>query len=233
MSTTLSVGRARGRAAARPRRQLVIFAFALASRGLAAQMPAVPTLQNAFANPGFTAAGNIGRADDATAYGLAAAWAPGGARFVVSGGVGGMNPDAEAGGGTHFAAGLRVAVPVWRNAAGSFGAAAFGGAGGAWRSRTGMTVVPVGVSVGYRRVLGERFAVSVYGAPFYAWHRTDLGDETQSASLFRGSVGLDVGFSPRFGATFGVELGGEADTGDPGPRSPVYGVGVSVALSGR
>ncbi len=199
-----------------------------------AQMPAVPTLQNAFANPGFTAAANVGRADDATAYAVAGAWSPGGARFVVSGGVGAMNPDSEAGGSTHLAAGARVAVPVWRNGTGSLGAAAFAGVGGAWRSDSKLGVLPVGVSVGYRRTLGERWAMSLYGAPFFAWHRAEVGDaDAETSGVFRGSVGIDVGFSSRFGATFGVELGSTADDGDAGPRSPVYGLGVSVAWPGR
>jgi hypothetical protein len=91
-------------------------------------------------------------------------------------------------------------------------------------------LLPIGVAFGYRRALGATRAFSIYGAPFYAFNRQRVAGVTTSASAFRASVGADVALFPWLGATVGYELGAKAKDTEPGPRSGVFGVGLSVAL---
>lgn len=224
------------------RRLLPLFAGVVAlwvPQTALAQLPGVPVLQNAWANPGITAAVNLGTGGGGRAGALAAAWAPRSGRFQLSGGIG--MRDAEPGGrGATF--GARVAVPVWSFAGGAFGVAGFVGAGAArepdavvFGTRRGGTVtqVPVGAAVGYRRALGFVRGISVYGAPFYSYNRLAVGDSSTSGSAFRISAGADVGVTSRIGVTAGAEFGGAAKAGKPGPTGTVFGLGASFALGRR
>ena len=198
-----------------------------ASASAAAQMPGVPVLQNAFSNPGITIAGNYGHSDGATAYGGAAAWAPGTGRLVVSGGLGAYDPDV---GKTQLSGGARAAVSLFSFMRGDVGTALFVGAGAAGRSGSTVYMLPIGVAVGYRRALGATRAFSVYGAPFYVYNRQKVGTVTTTANSFRGSVGVDVGLFSWLGATVGYEFGANATGTEPGARGGVFGIGASVAL---
>jgi hypothetical protein len=106
------------------------------------QMPGLPVLQNAFANPGITVGLNYGRGPDITGYAAAAAWAPGSARFVVSGGLGAAKVDGADKSSTSY--GGRVAVPVKRFMDDAAGVGVFGGYGGA--EGTSTTVAVLGLS---------------------------------------------------------------------------------------
>lgn len=201
----------------------------LVPAALPGQMLGVPVLQNAFANPGFTVAANYATEPDAMAYGVAAAWSPGGARFQISGGAGAYTPDEGSSTGT---AGLRVMVPITTLMGGSLGIAAFAGGGGASRDDVSIVSVPVGAAIGYRLALGGR-GVSLYAAPFYSWSRSAIeGEESVNAGVVRGSVGLDVGLFRTLGLTAGAEFGAKPDDGEPGPQGTRFGIGLSYAFGG-
>ena len=204
---------------------LLIFAPA----PLLGQMLGVPVLQNAFANPGFTVAANYATEPDAMAYGAAAAWSPGGARFQVSGGAGAYTPDE---GSTMGTAGLRVMVPLTTFLGGSLGVAAFAGGGGGSRDQLSIVSVPVGAAIGYRLAFGGR-GVSLYASPFYSWSRASLeGEEAVNAGVVRASVGVDVGLFRTLGLTAGAEFGATPDDGEPGPTGTRFGIGLSWAFGG-
>jgi hypothetical protein len=192
-----------------------------------AQMPGVPVLQNAFSNPGLTVAANYGGATGANAYAGAASFAPGAGRFVISAGVGAVDPDQ---GKMQLAGGGRIAVSTVSFLNGDLGTALFVGAGAAGRSGSTVYMLPIGVAVGYRRALGATRAFSVYGAPFYAFNRQRVARVSTSASAFRASVGVDVALLPWLGGTVGYEFGAKATGTEPGARSAVFGIGLSVAL---
>ena len=191
-------------------------------------MPGLPVLQNAFANPGLTAAFDYGHPSHGSTYALAAAWAPGAGRFQLSAGVGSYAPPS---GSSTVSYGARIAIPVLTFMANkSLGVGIFGGAGGASVSGTTLMQVPVGVSVGYRRPVGATRAISVYAAPFYDWTRASASGTSASAGLFRVSAGLDFAVTSSIGVTIGVEGGGTAKAGNPGPDGSILGVGVSYAF---
>ena len=202
---------------------------------LAAQLPGLPVLQNAFAGPGLAAAVNAGGGSGATAYAAALGWAPRSARFQISVGAGVLVSDGETGG----AFGIRAAVPVFQMMNGALGVAAFGGIGGAQGprvagGRVGLGQGPLGASVGYRRALGATRGFSVYAAPAFVFYRNDLGDDTKSAGLFRASVGGDFAVTRALGVTAGVELGAQRSGDDgAGPSGTIWGVGVSYAFGRR
>lgn len=218
----------------------LVAALSLAGTPLAAQMPGIPVLQNAWANPGISAAVNGGTGGGSRAGALAASWAPRSARFQVSAGLGMRDGEVGGRGGTF---GVRAAVPVWSFAGGAFGVAGFVGLGAAKEPDARITTlgdpggtlshVPVGAAFGYRRGLGFIRGISLYGAPFYSYHRLVVGDSAVSRGLVRFSVGVDVGVTDRIGVTGGAELGGSAKAGEPGPTGAVYGLGVSLALGRR
>jgi hypothetical protein len=205
------------------------------SRAAAAQLPGLPVLQNAFAGPGFAAAVNAGGGSGGSAYAAALGWAPGSSRFQISLGGGVLVSEGETGG----AFGVRAAVPVFQLMNGALGIAAFGGVGGAkgpevTGARVGLGQGPIGAAVGYRRALGTTRGFSVYAAPFAMFYRNDFGDETESATLFRFSVGGDFAFSRALGVTAGLEGGAQRSAdGRPGPSGVLWGVGVSYAFGRR
>jgi hypothetical protein len=196
-----------------------------------AQLPGVPVLQNAFTNPGLTTAANFGWGGGNSAYALAAAWAPGSARFQLSGGLGAYSPDV---GKRMFAYGARASVPLlgfFGRGGGAFDIAGFAGVGRASVDSVSATNIPVGVGAGYRRTIGESRGVSAYVAPFMLFASTSgTGGGDSNDQLVRTSLGLDFSFTPKIGVTLGAELGKNAESGKPGPTSSVFGVGLSYAF---
>jgi hypothetical protein len=186
----------------------------------AAQVPATPVLQNAFANPGLAVAANFGSGSGQSFYGAAAALGLGSGKLQLSGAAGA----ARSNGATRGAYGVRLAASVWSSSGGALGVGAFAGVGGAPRTQAAAVVtnpavmtVPAGITLGYRHALGTSRGMSAYVSPFYRWMRTDSGTVASSGSM-RVSLGLDFGFSQSFGATFGVELGqsSKGSTGNSG-----------------
>jgi hypothetical protein len=199
-----------------------------AAADLAAQMPGVPVLQNAFANAGLTIAVNYGRSDDLQAYAGALAWAPSSARFQVTAGFGSIDPKV---GDRSNAWGARASLPITQTMrGGKVGVGAFAGVGGASQDDVSLLHVPAGATISFRTRLGERRGISFYAAPFYSWTRASIGDESDNKGLVRASFGVDVAVVPALGITVGYELGQKADTDEPGATGGMFGVGVSFAL---
>jgi hypothetical protein len=203
--------------------------------GSAAQLPGLPVLQNAFVGPGLAGAVNVGGGSGSTAYAAALGWAPRSARFQVSVGAGALVSSGRTGG----AFGVRAAVPVFSMMRGNLGVAGFVGVGGGQgpevpqRGRAGLGQVPLGAAVGYRRALGATRGFSVYAAPFVGFFRNDFGDAgTESATLFRVSVGGDFALTRAIGLTAGLETGASRAEG-AGPSGIVWGAGVSYAFGRR
>lgn len=207
-------------------RAATILALMAAIPGTArAQMPGLPVLQNAFANPGITVGVNYGTSKDFNGIGAAGAWAPGSARFVLSAGAGTASPKDKGDGATTY--GGRVSAPVIRFMGDALGLGVFAGLGGASQSKTNLIVA--GASAGYRRPMGG-MGVSIHVAP--SWQRTSasVAGKTLSGSVIRVSSGVDVSFGGRYGATIGVETGASAADNEPGPQGTVFGLGLSYAL---
>jgi hypothetical protein len=197
-------------------------------------LPGLPVLQNAFVGPGLAAAANGAGGPDGSAYAAAIAWAPRSARLQVSLGIGSHVSDGDAGG----AFGVRVAMPLFSMMNGALGIGGFAGLGGAQgprvgSGRVGLGQVPFGASVGYRRAIGATRGFSVYAAPFAGYYRNDFGDETESAWLFRFSVGSDFALTRAIGLTAGLEAGGGGEDVEPGPSGLIWGLGVSYAFGRR
>ena len=213
------------------RRSILCLVAALSIVGwtdLLAQLPGVPVLQNAFANPGLTIGINYGKGDDSKAYAGAISWAPASARFQVTGGFGAFEPD---GADRASAWGARASVPITQTMmAGKLGIGAFAGVGGASQNGVSLINVPVGASVSWRTRLGERRGISLYAAPFYSWTRVKLDEGSESKGLLRASLGVDVAVVPSLGITVGYELGQKAGEDEPGASGGTFGVGISYAL---
>ena len=209
-------------------RAAVAAAVTLSSLEAGAQLPGLPVLQNAFSNPGVTAAVNYGTSDGDRTIAAAAAWAPASGRFQFSAGVGSWTPDE---GERATALGARLAMALFSFGGGRFGIAPFVGAGGASTDGGRFTQLPIGAGAGWRGALGGTRAISVHAATFYNWVRVapDEG-ETQSSGLVRVSAGVDVAVIRSLGLTVGVEGGQNADGGDAGARGVVIGGGLSYAF---
>lgn len=217
---------------------------------LGAQMSGVPVLQNAFANPGITAGINVGVQDGARAYGGAASWSPGAGRIQVSAGAGVFDSDGlpmigDGGDRTRTLTwGVRGAYSILERAGGSVGVGAFLGIGGLNRSGLSLLNVPIGLSLGWRRALGDTRAISLYVTPFYSYTELSLdpeslgctpedecSDERQRDGVLRASAGVDFALTQSIGLTAGYEMGQRGDR-DAGARDGVFGVGVSYAFGG-
>jgi len=224
---------------------LAILASVVSVAPAAAQMPGLPTLQNAFTSPGLAAAANYGSSDAFTVVGLAGSWTPGSNRLQVTGGLAAVSPDG--GGDRATGVGARAAVPIrtrWTGPESSLGAALFAGIGGAWRSGGGLVELPVGGTASYRRRVGEGRAVSLYIAPYFQWtrrtgaglndsdpERLDLEVETRDDSdLIRAAIGLDFLISSRLSLSLGYDFGASADVGRPGPTGGIFGAGLGVSF---
>ena len=193
-----------------------------------AQLPGVPVLQNAFANPGITIGVNYGHSDDSKAYAGAVAWAPTNTRFQVTGGFGSVD---ATGADRSSAWGARASVPIVQTMmGGKVGIGVFAGVGGASQDSVSVLHVPGGASIAFRTRLGERRGISFYAAPFYSWTRASFDGQSENKGLLRASFGVDVAVVPALGITLGYELGQTADAGEPGVTGGMFGVGVSYAL---
>src|SRR5437867_9392165 len=140
------------------------------------QVPGSPVLQNAFNNQGLAVAANVAGGSGQSFLGAAAAWGPGSGRLQLSGAAGAS----RANNATRGAYGGRLAASVWTSSGGALGIGAFAGLGGAPRTRSAgvvtnpaLMILPVGVTVGYRRSMGASRGLSAYASPFYRWVRAD------------------------------------------------------------
>jgi len=206
-----------------------LLTVALAQLGRA-QLPNAPVLQNAFVNPGITAALNFSNLSGASSYAGAAAWAPGSARFQVSAGLGAQT---HSGGPTRTVYGARVNVP-FVGATSSLGFSAFVGygvlaGGGSLDSSEAKSVVPLGVTAGYRKPIGTSHGFSIYGSPIYEF--VARGGGASNVNVFRGAIGLDVGITSSIGLTLGLEFGGSEPTGSGKPSGTAFGGAISYAFS--
>lgn len=212
-------------------RILAVAAALLAGGAAEAQMPGTPTLQNAFANPGITAALNVAGLGGASSYALAGAWAPGSARFQVSLGVGLQTRTGES---NRTVYGGRVNFPIL-GATSSFGVSAFAGYGGISGSTSDSSITksltPIGATASYRMAVGTAHGVSIYASPIY--ELVGRGGGAKTVSVFRGAIGLDIGITPAIGATLGIELGQRETAGSGKPSGTAFAAAVSYALGAK
>jgi hypothetical protein len=196
-----------------------------------AQMPGTPTLQNAFANPGITAAVDVAGLGGASSYAAAAAWAPGSARFQLTAGVG---IQTRTGSSSRTVYGARVNIPIL-GATSNFGIGAFAGYGGISGPTTDTSLtkslIPIGATASYRLAVGTSHGISIYGSPIY--ELVGRGGGAKGLSTFRGTLGLDIGITQSLGATLGVELGKSEPPGSGKPSGTAFGAAVSYALGAR
>ena len=205
-----------------------LFLMLAASTGAAAQMPGVPVLQNAWATPGLIVAADFAGGGNSSVWGAAVAWAPAtrGLQLSASGGMQSL-PGATSRG----VYGARVAMPVAQLMSGSAGLAAFAGLGGgaasASDSLAATTLVPVGLSFGYRHAMGSR-GISFYASPSYLWASTPAGSST---GLTVG-LGVDIGLASNLGVTGGLQFGQSGGTSG-GMGRTAFGFGASYVLGRR
>ncbi|HKN65904.1 MAG TPA: hypothetical protein VJW73_06485 [Gemmatimonadaceae bacterium] len=197
-----------------------------------AQMPGSPALQNAFVNPGITAAVDAAGLGGATTYAAAAAWAPGSARFQFSGGIGAQ---LRTGASTRTAYGARLNIPVI-GATSSFGVSIFAGygaisGGGAMDSTVAKALIPVGATASFRHAIGASRGVSLYGSPIF--ESVARGGGGAKTSVFRGAIGVDLGITSAIGLTLGLELGGKQPVESGKPSGTAFGAALSYALGAR
>ena len=205
---------------------IIVASFLYSSVALA-QMPGAPVLQNSWASPGIVVALNFATGSGSL-YGGALGWAPSSGRFQLSAGAGAHSPK---GGSSRGVYGARLAMPLMQLMAGKLGLAGFvgvgGGAGKAGDTTASKSVVPLGVGIGYRQAFGTAGrGISAYLDPNYQFHSGTAGKK----GYFRVGGGVDIGISPRFGATLGFESGASAKTGEVGPTGALFGIGLSMKL---
>ena len=220
---------------ARQMRGATAAALVLASAALPwaarAQMPSVPLLQGPFRNPGVTVGAFGARGDGTSAAGAAVAIVPSARwlQFTLGGGYADAGPSVGTYGG-RVAVSLRRFLPFLQRSD-AIGAAVYAGLGGGMRDSVSLLAVPAGVTVGYRRALGATRMISVYASPFYSYSQSNgQGLETGGKGLVRVSAGVDVALTRRIGLTVGAEGGAAAKDAQPGPRSTLFGAGISFAL---
>jgi hypothetical protein len=204
---------------------------------VAAQMPGLPVLQNAFVNRGLTLAADGGGGSNAWSAGAAAALGTSSGRLALSGGIGAFTPD---GGGARTAWGIRLSGTLFSFASRTLGLGAFVGYGGAGGGKIdagpapgdtttsdALTQIPLGAAVGYQHRFGG-LGMSIYASPAYVWY--NKGGGGTSSGVFRIPIGLDIGISRSFGLTLGAEFGSDAAKGSLGPRGSLYAAGLSYVL---
>lgn len=203
----------------------LVVSFAGVSHG---QLPGTPVLQNAFVNPGITAAVNVANLGGSSSYAAAAAWAPGSARFQLSAGIGLQTHTANS---THTLFGGRLNFPIF-GANGNLGVSAFAGygalTGGTIDSTVAKALMPIGATVSYRREIGSNRGVSMYASPVY--EAVSRGGGASSVSVFRGDVGMDIGITSSIGVTLGIEFGGKEPDGSGKPTGTAFGAALSYAI---
>jgi hypothetical protein len=197
-----------------------------------AQMPGSPVLQNAWANPGITAAINVSNLGGASSYAGAVGWAPGTARFQLSAGVGAQTRSNSS---TSAVYGARLNIPVKGAPTSSLGISVFAGygaiSGGTIDTSVTKALIPIGATVGYRRAIGDTRGISIYASPVY--EAVNRGGGASNASVFRGAVGLDVGITSAIGLTLGAEFGGHQSDGSGKPSGTAFGGAISYAIGAR
>ena len=206
----------------------ILAASSLASHAASAQLPGLPVLQNAFGNPGLSAAFDFGSGGGASTYVGAASYGAG--RLILSGGVGAFVPDS---GSTAASFGARVALPLVSFMGGSVGVAAFAGVGGVSVEDISTTQVPLGAAVGWRRRLGTSRGVSIYAAPLVSYNRASGGGDSESEWRFQYSVGADLALTRKLGLTLGVgsaSLPGQFRLDD---TDTIFGAGIAWAFGAR
>jgi hypothetical protein len=139
--------------------------------------------------------------------------------------------------------GGRLAFLLRFGTSGALGAAPFAGFGrltagdsvrvarsGDPRLAGGVSIVPVGVGLGYRRLLAGR-PVAVHVAPQAQWWRRGEaeGRESTSAWFGRAAVGADVAVTRQIGVSLAYEAGGSAAARTAGPRKSTVGLALSYA----
>lgn len=192
-----------------------------------AQLPGTPVLQNAFVNPGFTAALDGGGGSGASAYAVAGAWSA--TRLQLSLGLGIQH----ATGASRFAYGVRAAVPIITGDR-PFGVAAFAGVGGTSGAKSADSVrnvqlIPVGATLAFRSAT-MLHGLTGYVSPMYEhFSGGQLGQP--GGNLFRTALGVDFGLTNAIGLTVGAELGQSASVASHGPRGTSIGVGFSYAMT--
>jgi hypothetical protein len=207
---------------------MILVTSTLAPGSVSGQLPGLPVLQNAFGNPGLSAAFNFGSGGGASTYVGAASYGAG--RLILSGGVGAFAPDS---GSTAASYGARVALPLVSFMGGSVGVAAFAGVGGVSVEDVSTTQVPLGAAVGWRRRFGATRGVSIYAAPLVSYNRASGDGESESEWRFEYSVGADLALMRRLGLTIGV---GSASL--PGgfalqDSDVIFGAGIAWAFGAR
>ncbi|HKO16287.1 MAG TPA: hypothetical protein VJU87_08610 [Gemmatimonadaceae bacterium] len=193
-----------------------------------AQMPGVPVLQNAFANPGITAALDLASAGASSTYGVAGAWSPNTGRFQLSGGVG-LQTRSRASNRTLY--GVRANAPVMGSATGSFGVSVFagyGGGSGTVDSSQAKTLIPVGATASFRHAIGNLSGFSAYASPVFEW--IGRGGGAGTANVFRVAIGIDAGITSAIGLTLGLETGQTGGAGSAKPSGTSFGGAISYAL---
>jgi hypothetical protein len=205
---------------------LLILSVARPSRG---QLPNTPVLQNAFANPGITAAVDASSLSGWSSFAGAAAWAPASGRLQLSAGVGAQTHSGEP---TRTVYGGRLNIPV-AGATSAFGFSAFVGygglSGGTVDSTVAKALLPVGVTAGYRKAVGTTRGVSIYGSPVYEW--VTRGGGASTVSVFRAALGMDLGITSSIGLTLGLEFGSKQSEGSGKPSGTAFGGAISYAFS--
>ena len=204
----------------------------MAAQLASAQMPGTPTLQNAFANPGITAAVDAAGLGGAQSYAAAVAWAPGSARFQFSGGIGAQRRSVAS---TRTTFGARLNMPVM-GAASSFGVSIFAGygavsGGGAMDSTVTKALIPVGATASFRHAIGTSRGFSIYGSPIF--ESVTRAGGGSNASVVRGAIGVDLGITTAIGLTLGLELGGKQPETSGKPSGTAFGAALSYALGAK
>lgn len=211
-----------------------------ASRPAVAQMVGLPVVQAPFPGRSFAVALDGGSASDGLrTAGVAIAARAGASRLTGALGLGVVQGFAR----SHPSLGLRVAYLFPFGTSGALGVAPFAGAGSVSRGKdadpvagdrpalpASVTMVPAGVSLGYRRLVAGR-AVAVHVAPQVQLWRVGAGAgrDARSTSYGRVAVGADVALTRQLGIALGYEAGGSTSGANlsDGPRPGVFGLGVS------
>ena len=202
----------------------------IASTRLAeSQLPGAPVLQNAFASPGVVGAVNLVGGSGGSVYAAAASWTPTSGRLQLSGGAGSRSHL----GSSSFVYGVRLAAPFGGKSSG-FGFGVLAGVGGGPNaggsqndSLASTTVIPVGLSVGWRHAFAGTHGLSVYATPSYLF----FAGGADNTGVVRTAIGLDVAVARTVGLTAGLEFGQNRTRQEGGPTGALLGFGVSYAIS--
>jgi hypothetical protein len=229
----------------------------LAAASAGAQLPGAPILQNVWATPGVVGALNVAGGGGTTVYAAALSWTPGVGRLQVSGGTG-FASGAGVGTRGAYGVRLSAPFGGDASMLGFAAFAGIGGAPARttttvvsctvvlpscavvtpvratsgliqFDSTTSTTIIPVGVSVGWRTAVGTSHGISVYGSPAFVYYTGG----TSNTGLIRAAVGIDAGITSSLGLTGGIEFGGTRPQAIGGPSGIVYGAGVSYGFGRR